>query len=198
MAGRLATLMITVVWIGASAATRADAAESAHRVTTLAIVLDQRQLGAIAAADPDEPGRFDAALYAPGAYVLAISAVHPDPARMKRMIAAGNYRQAYSDLHTLGVKDGRLFVEDLQANGLRPTRADDEPFDIVWENARTKTVYDGDWTGQALSKEEYEQRFARADRRYSDLLRVLITRALSAEPLGPIEDGQPNAQSTRD
>ena len=160
--------------IGVAPADSADAPQSSTAADTLTSLLTERSLEAVAAADPSESGRFVAALYLPGSQPLVIAATHPQPSRMQRTIDAGNHRQAYIDLHTTGAKAGRLFVEDLQANGLQPTREDDEPFDLVWENDRTQTVYDGDWERQWLTRDTYFSRFAEADRRYAALLEHLI------------------------
>jgi hypothetical protein len=76
--------------------------------TQVAAQLDAQMLDAFAAEDPNDAGRFIAAIYV-GEHILAISAVHPAPASVRQDIAAGNYRQVYSVLSTSANKEGRLF-----------------------------------------------------------------------------------------
>jgi hypothetical protein len=168
--------------IGVAPLGSADAPQSNTAADTLTKLLTEQSLEAVAVADPSQPGRFVAALYLPASQLLVIAATHPQPMLIQQTIDAGNHRQAYIDLHTTGAQAGRLFVEDLQANGLQPTREDDEPFDIVWENGRTQTVYDGDWERQRLTRETYFHRFAEADRRYATLLEHLIASLESSAP----------------
>jgi hypothetical protein len=147
----------------------------------LIALLDEHGLDTIAAPDPAEDGRFAAAMYLPGSQLLAISAVHPDPDRMQRAIETGYHRQVYIDLNTVGATTGRIFIQDLQADGLRPTRTGTEPFDIVWEDGVRQTVYDGDWERQRIPQAAYRERFIDAERRYVSLLQTLIA-ALHSTP----------------
>ena len=156
--------------------------DSSAAAAKLVALLHSRSLEAVATADPAQAGRFAAALYLPGSQLLAISAISPDPMRVAPAIAAGNHRQVYMDLHTQGAKAGRLFVMDLQADGLQPTANRNQPFDIVWEDGMTQTVYDGDWKRQKLTEDAYQRRFAEADREYAALLRVLIAAVEGASP----------------
>jgi hypothetical protein len=85
----------------------------------------------------------------------------------------------YTDLSTSSDPNGRFFVQDLGADGLHRTREGDESFDITWENEVTRTIYNGDWRSHEISETEYESRFDADDRRYTRLLRVLITGLLT-------------------
>lgn len=69
-------------------------------------------------------------------------------------------------------QDGRFFVMDLQADGLRQTR-DDAAFDITYENGANQVSLDGDWKRQRLSRSEYERRFKKDDERYARILGAL-------------------------
>jgi hypothetical protein len=99
--------------------------------------------------------------------------VHPAAAFVRQEIAAGNYRQVYSILSTSAHKEGRMFVEDYGALGLRPSREPNEPFDITRRDGTRQTLFDGNWRAQKLSEAEYRQRFAADEREYDDMLQVL-------------------------
>jgi hypothetical protein len=177
--GGIVVIIAILFSIGVAPADSADASQSSTVISKLTTLLAKRSLEAVAAADPSRPGRFVAALHLPGSQLLVIAATHPQPALLQQTIDAGNHRQAYIELHTTGATQDRFFVEDLQANGLQPTREGDEPFDIVWEEGRTQTVYDGNWERQRLTRDTYYRRFAEADRRYAALIEQLIA---SLEP----------------
>jgi hypothetical protein len=162
------------------------AGESGAVAKELAALLHESSMDAVAAADPKRPGHFAAALLLPGPQLLAISAGHPDPARIQRAIAARNYRQAYTDLHTQGTRVDRRFIQDLQADGLRPSAEANQPFDIVRSNGVTETVYDGDWKRQKLTEQTYQDRFSESDRDYAEVLRLLIA-AVQRDSVG-VED----------
>jgi hypothetical protein len=147
----------------------ADTRSIAAQVATQ---LDAQALDAFAAEDAQHSDRFVAAIYV-GGNIFAISAVHPAAAFVRQEIASGNYRQVYSVLSTSAQKDGRMFVEDYGALGLRPTREPNEPFDITRRDAMRQTVFDGNWHAQKLSEAEYQQRFAADEREYDRMLQVL-------------------------
>ena len=157
-----------------AAAPGAEEVSSTELVARLGALLEQQKLDAFAAEYPMEPGRFGAVLYFPGTQVLAITAPHRIPEHLRNSIAAGQYREVYMDLSGAPDRSNRLFVEDLGANGLKATREAQEPFDITWRDGTRRTNFDGNWKTQKLSRQEYEERFARAEREYAALLRVLI------------------------
>jgi hypothetical protein len=173
------SLMSGILWTVSGAAVQSEDSESAETVRAFLFTLRQHQLEAAAAEYPNEPNQFAAALYLPGSQLLAISATSAYASRLRELIQQGNYRQAYSDLSTSSDRKGHFFVQDLGADGLHRTREDDEPFDITWENEVTRTIYNGDWRSQAISETEYDRRFETDDRRYTRLLRVLITSLLT-------------------
>jgi hypothetical protein len=100
---------------------------------------------------------------------LVISSVHPQAAALDHRLAQRQYREAYTDLHGSGVAEGRVFVMDLQANGLHRTREDGTPFDIVYRNGIDQMSYDGQWTQQKLTEEAYNGRFDKDDSEYARL-----------------------------
>jgi len=148
--------------------------QSASAAATLTQLLGERKLDAIAARDPSQPDRFIAALQFPGSQLLVIASVHPVPAVVEQRLAQQQYRDVYTDLHGSTVREGRVFVTDLQANGLQRTREPNTPFDIVYRNGVDQASYDADWKGQKLTESQYNERFLKDDAEYARMLNVLI------------------------
>ncbi len=165
------TLVASVVLVGGPAAVEQESVSSA-RAALVTTLLDQLKLDAIAAPDPDHPNRFVAALYYPGAQLLAVGAAYPAPELLQQRIAERKYRDVYMDLQVPATQNGRFFVMDLQADGLRQAR-DDVAFDITYENGANQVSFDGDWKRQQLSRSEYARRFKQDDERYARILAAL-------------------------
>jgi hypothetical protein len=173
-----------------SSAPRGQESVSAAKAAAVAKLMDQQKLDAVAAQDPDQPSRFVAALYYPGAQLLAVSAGYPSPELLQQRIAARQYRDVYMDLQVPATTNGRLFVMDLQADGLRQTR-DEGAFDITYANGKNQVSFDGDWKRQGLSREQYDGRFKADDERYARMLAALereLTRSSTA-PAGATKAG---------
>lgn len=164
----VATITMACATVGAAQDSRS--AEAARVLTSL---LDARGLDAAAARDPDGPQRFVAALYFRGAQLLVVSSDYPVPVLLDQRLTRGEYREAYMDLQGTAQLGGRLFVQDLGANGLRPACAAGEPFDIVYESGHMYAVFNGDPAGQGMSEADYKARFASIDERYSRMLAAL-------------------------
>lgn len=64
-------------------------------------------------------------------------------------------------------------MSDLGADGLKPRRRENEPFDTAEVRGKT-TTFDGDWNKAKLSEQEYMKAFAEADEEYAKMLRALI------------------------
>ena len=177
-------MSFAVAQSSALAAAREDS-RSVPEAATLTTLLDQRKLDSVAAKHPDEPSRYVAALYYPGSQLLVVSAVTPVPAVIDQRITEGKYRDAYIDLQGPATKEGRFFVMELGADGLRRTRQNDAPFDITYRNGANQVSYDGDWERQKLAKEAYSQRFEQDDEQYARMLRILadeLARRVSSAP----------------
>ena len=182
-----ALLTLAALVASAAVATAAVAAEqqsaSSVKAAIVTKLLDRLKLDAIAAQDPDHPNRFVAALYYPGAQLLAVSAVYPAPALLQQRLADRKYREVYMDLQGPATRDGRLFVMDLQADGLRLTR-NEASFDITYQNGANQVSFDGDWKRQHLSRSQYDVRFKKDDERYARILAALeseLTRATTVQ-----------------
>ncbi len=147
--------------------------KSSSVVKQLVAALDAAKLDCIAAKDPARPDTFVAALYFQGSQLLVVSAKYSAPALLVDKLAKKDYRDVYLDLNGAAMPGTKVFVEDPGANGLRPQRVENQPFDSV-EVEGKRTVFDGDWKKQNLSEEEYTKAFASADERYSQMLTALL------------------------
>jgi hypothetical protein len=175
--GVLALLAVT-----ATLGLAADSA-SGDKAATVRQLLNEQKLDAIAAQDPERPDRFVAALYYPGAQLLAVSAVHPTPQLMQERIANRQYRDVYMDLQGPATRAGRLFVIDLGADGLHD-RPQGDGFDITYRSGAEQVSFDGDWKAQKMSREQYDERFEGDDQRYTKMLAALA-RELTARSSTP-------------
>ena len=173
--GTMSRIYVTIlgVTLALISAAYGQQSQSVDAAATLTRLLHERKLEAIAVRDPGQPDRFIAALYFPPSQLLVISSVHPVPAALDERLAQQQYRDVYTDLHGSGVHEGRVFVTDLQANGLRRMREPNEPFDIVYRNGVDQASYDADWRAQKLTESQYNERFRKDDAEYARMLNVL-------------------------
>jgi hypothetical protein len=134
---------------------------------------------AIAVADPDAPGRFVAALYIPGSQLLVVSAGHPSAEAVAYRIEAGQHREVYLDLQATPAPDGKFFVQDAGADGILNARRGSGQVDVLYEDGRDQTLFNGDADAQDLTRAEYEAKLAAADARYARVLKLLTATVLS-------------------
>jgi hypothetical protein len=151
-----------------------DPPQSAAPAAALIASLEQHKTEAIAARDPEQPGRYVAALHVPGPLLLVVSAPYPVPVAIDKLIADGKYMDAYLDLQGQVSRDGHFFVVDALADGLTRVCELDRPFDTITEGS-TSVSYDGKWESQKLTEVEYGERFSRNDAEYARMLKVLTT-----------------------
>ena len=147
--------------------------QSTAAVESLKALLVQQKLDAVAARDPEQPGRYVAAFYMPGSQLLVVSAPYAVPAAIDKKIAAGQYMDAYVDLQSVGDHSGHFFVVDMQADGLRKALKLDEAFDSTVIEGAAPVAFDGRWQAQKLTEEQYNARFAQDDQRYARMLGIL-------------------------
>jgi hypothetical protein len=138
-------------------------------------LLERLKIDAIAARDPEGPGRYVAALYIQDSQLLVISAPYAAPAVMDKLIADGKYMDAYVSMQAVGNHQGHFFVVDLLADGLKRVCEQDQPFDSVTIDGGTPLSFDGKWDAQKLSEKQYGAEFGKADTRYARMLQVLVT-----------------------
>jgi hypothetical protein len=170
---RVISLVVTSI-LAASAGRPESSTALAEELTQL---LTQRGIDAVAAVDPEAPDRFVAALAFPNVQLLVVSADYPAPELMRRQIAAKQYREAYIALQQSGVADGKVFLQDLGADGL--SGADGDGVDVLYENGVNQTIFDGAPERHKLTKPAYQQKLADADALYSGLLTLLINEVKS-------------------
>jgi hypothetical protein len=155
----------------AAAPASAQESRSAPLAKQLAAALDAGKLDSIAAKDPDAPDLFCAALYFPGMQLLVVSGTYSVPQLLNDRLGRKEYRDIYLDLN--GAATGKIFIEDPGADGLKPKRESNQPFDQA-EVAGKRTMFDGDWKAQKLSEQDYTKAFSAADERYAKILTALL------------------------
>jgi hypothetical protein len=146
---------------------------SAAKAATLTRLMDQQKLDSVAAHDPEQPDRFVAALYYPGVQLLVVSASYPVPDVLRQKITGRQYRDVYMDLQSSATQQGRFFVMDLEANGVRQTRQEDAAFDVTYKDGDNPASFDGEWKRQNMSRAQYDARFRSDDERYTKMLTAL-------------------------
>ena len=166
-----------LVAVGVDSSARAF--QSADAVRDLVYVLDGSGLDAISTADPEEPGRFIAALYIPiaGSQLLVVSARHPSVDAVAYRISMHEYREVYLDLQGSPTPDDKFFVQDASADGILSAVPGSGDVDVLYEDGVRQTLFNGDFEAQHLTSEEYTAKLISADARYARLLRLLASAA---------------------
>jgi hypothetical protein len=165
-------LLLTVA---SAAAAQQQAGTSAAAVKELSALLTSHNQAAIAARDPDS-GAFVAALLYPGVQLLVVSAKPASTASLEAQLAAKNFQDVYAALQDGTARAGRLFVQDLGADGLNDGG---NSVDVVYEEGR-QTLFDGNPRSHKLSEKAYREAFTSADTRYAHMLSVLLAEARRA------------------
>jgi hypothetical protein len=160
--GALAVLTVVGVVVPLAAGPgRGSGAAAKELVETLS----SRQLSAIAAKDPDTPGRYIAALSFPDVQLLVISASYSNPAVLDDAIARKDFQTVYAALQGPNTREGKVFFQDMGADGLR---ADGNgSVDVMYEQGTNQTLFDGN--------RKAKEKFAKAETTYERLLSVLLT-----------------------
>ena len=167
--------LVMLLTPAASQGTTDEASQSVAPAASLTALLEHHKIEAIAARDPEEPGRYVAALHVPGSLLLVVSAPYPVPVAIDKLIADGKYMDAYLNLQGQVSREGHFFVVDSLADGLTRVGESDRPFDSTTLGGGTSVSYDGKWEAQKLTEGEYSVHFTRDDARYARMLKVLTT-----------------------
>ena len=165
--GPAAVAAVMVLIVGGTAA--AQGSTSGPLAEQLAAALDGAQLDSIAAKDTEGDDRYVAALFFPGR-LLVVSARYEVPQYADEKIAAGNYRDLYIDLNTASIAGTKVLITDGGADGLR----DDDPADSADLGGRL-VRFNGDWSGQDLTRAQYTTLYNGADASYARMLLALLT-----------------------
>jgi hypothetical protein len=170
------TIIVLTVGIGLGVAVALNAAQQPSRTQTLVNqltdLLQQRKLDAAAARLDDET--FVAALFYPGTELLVVSAKYSAPVLLVQKIADKKYRDIYLDLTSASDPESKVLIEDMKADGLRASREDDDPFDVVSKGTGTPVNFDGDWGKQSVTEEHYATLFRETEAAYATQLQALI------------------------
>lgn len=133
-------------------------------------LMNERKITAVSAADPAEQGRFVAAMLA-GPQLLAIRARYSAPAVLREKVIKGEHQQVYGDLHGAGDLEGRRFIIDSGADGLKLAR---ESSDVGWHDGATQAIFNMDWKAQKMKEAEYRRTFDEDEKAYAEMLTTLI------------------------
>ena len=178
---KLWMLVVFFLFLAGTAVARLEAAaegQSAALVGELTALMTERHLDALAAQDPESPGRFVAALLIPNAQLLVVSAQYPAPAELQAQLAQKNYRDVYAALHQPLAQSTRVFFIDVGCDGLH---SGGDGVDVMYEKGTQQTLFDGRWKQQGLSESAYTKRVSDADQQYTRFLTIL-TATLKAAP----------------
>lgn len=130
----------------------------------------------IAAEDPANTSRFVAAMLLPDLQLLVVAADYSAPVLLRERVLTKKYREAYQDLQSASIPDGKVVIEDLLANGLAAKPAKGQGPDAATLDGRTVN-FDGQWRKAKLSESDYQKAYADAEQRYARLLGLLIAQA---------------------
>jgi hypothetical protein len=161
--------------LGVAGAAQHQAGTSAAPVKELASYLTAHNQTAIAARDP-ESGAFIAALFYPGVQMLVVSGTPTAADAIAAQLAAKNFQDVYAALQDGAAKTGRLFVQDLGADGLADGG---DAVDVVYDSGQ-QTLFDGNPRSHKLSEKAYRDSYASADTRYAHMVTVLLNEAKRA------------------
>jgi hypothetical protein len=169
---------------GSAGSLAGQSTTSAPVAANLVQELTKRNVTTVAVKDPDQPGGYVAAMYFPGVQLLTIAARSTGPAYLDQLLHDKRYDEVYASLNGASETSGKLFVQDLHADGLKPQRADGGGYDIAYQDDNKTVILDGDWKKQKLTEASYQQQYRQLEERYDRLLSVLLRR-LQADGQAP-------------
>lgn len=171
------SLLLAFLFVG-GASLMAAPDPSTPLAREVARLANEASLEAFAAPDSATPGRFIAMLRIPG-QLLVVSAMHPSPATIDGRIRYSLYRDVYLDLQGTPTAQGKFFVQDAGEDGVINAARNSGTIDIVYRDAATTFIFNGDARGQKLSNADYDAALAKADADYAHML-VMLKTALEA------------------
>jgi hypothetical protein len=159
--------------LGSGLAVAQDSSKSAALAKELVAMLDQAKASTFAAKDPAKEDEYVAAMYFPGSQLLVVTAKYSVPIYVNEKLGRKEYMEVYIDLNSASVPASKIFVSDLQANGLVARPEEGQAFDTFEEGGKA-TPFDRNWKKRDMTEEDYMKAFASADERYSRMLSILI------------------------
>ena len=172
MVARVALLTAFLTWAPLAAPAAAQDGPTAPLVAELVDLMTKQQLDA--AAVQLDADRFAAVLYIPGVQILAVSAQYAAPALLTEKIATRAYRDVYLDLASASVPESKVFIEDMNADGIKPDRRGDDAFDLYTKGVGQSFVFDGEYRSRNVQEAAYRQAYADAETAYRQMLQALI------------------------
>ena len=176
LAARVLSLSCGAALIVAAAASppvHAQEPKSSALAKEVIDILQQRKLDSVAARHPAAADQFVAALYFPG-QLLVVTARTSAPAVVNEKLVRREFRDVYIDLNSASIPASRVMISDGGADGLRPTRESNQPFDT--HDADGSSIrFDGNWREDRMSEKDYMTRFTEAEDAYVAALSALLT-----------------------
>jgi hypothetical protein len=177
-----AAVICGILWGGRLFAAAPEEMKSAALAKELSSVMTAAGLDATALEDPEEPGRFIAAMLIPDVQLLIVTARHSSPDYVIWQIQQKQYREVYALLQQSDLTDSRLFFQDLGVDGL-PGPGQDS-VDVMYQRG-AQAVFDGGGKNGGRSK-GYEKKLRDADAQYSRLLQLAIHATRTRAPGAPL------------
>ena len=165
----LCAAALLVAWALPAAAQDSRSAALAKELTAL---LQQHKLDSIAARHPAAPDQFVAALSFPN-QLLVVCARTIAPAIINEKLIRREFRDVYIDLNSASIPESRLMFTDMGADGLRPKREENQPFDSQ-DIAGKGLRFDGNWREDRMSEQDYMKAYGAADEAYIIALQALV------------------------
>ena len=168
------SVVAALVVLGWAALAAGQDSASAAPAAELRALMARGQTTAAAAADPVTPGRFVAATYIEGLGLLVVAAKSSAAAYIQHTINNKQYSEAYTSLNGTAASAGKLFVQDMGADGLQAGPDKGTAFDIVDQEVSNRLLLNGDWKAQHLSEQEYQLRARAIDQEYARMLGLMV------------------------
>jgi hypothetical protein len=150
----------------------AQDSKSAALAKELTTLLQERKLDSVAARHPAAADQYVAALYFPGQLIVVLARTSA-PAVLNEKLVRSEFREVYIDLNSASIPESRVMITDGGADGLRPRREPNQPFDT--HDAAGKSVrFDGNWREDRMSEKDYMAAFSNADEVYIAALTALV------------------------
>ena len=143
-------------------------------VQRLAKAMADAQLTSLAARSPAGAEQYVAVMLFPGVQLLLIAAQPTAPAYVESMLSSRDFASVYAALQQ-GVPESKFFVHDMGCDGL--TGVAGGSADIIYLRGKDQRIIDGDHKAAEMSSADYNKLVGEMDRRYAELLAVLLEAA---------------------